>query len=321
VKTARCLVCCESTTDPAYHPRCAKKLFGTSHPPALEFAPKEIENLAKQLIKSHVAIPGVQRKISLALSSQESETSRLTIMGVFGGTHILKPPSVDYPELPELEHITMRLAESSGIDTAPNGLITLGDGSRAYIVKRFDRYSRGKKLAVEDLCQLSELPSESKYRGSTESAGKIVRKYSHNPGNDALCFFELILFSFLTGNSDMHLKNFSLLENKENTLGLSPAYDLLATQLLINDPEESALTINGKRSRLRREDFQALGKSLKIPENVLEKTINRQLELQVEWMRLMDNSFLSEKMKEQLASLISERRKRLMLHRGNSAVI
>ena len=321
MKTARCLVCCESTTDPAYHPRCAKKLFGTSHPPVLEFAPKEIENLAKQLIKSHVAIPGVQRKISLALSSQESGTSRLTIMGVLGGTHILKPPSVDYPELPELEHITMRLAESSGIDTAPNGLITLGDGSRAYIVKRFDRYTRGKKLAVEDLCQLSELPSESKYRGSTESAGKIVRKYSHNPGDDALRFFELILFSFLTGNSDMHLKNFSLLENKENTLGLSPAYDLLATQLLINDPEESALTINGKRSRLRREDFQALGKSLKIPESVLEKTINRQLELQVEWLRLMDNSFLSEKMKAQLASLISERRKRLMLHRGNSAVI
>jgi serine/threonine-protein kinase HipA len=217
--------------------------------------------------------------------------------------------------MPQLEHLTMRLAHLTGMVTAPCGLIPMSDGSLAYIVRRFDRYGKNKKRAVEDLCQLSELPTQDKYKSSCEKAGKVIRKFSHNPGDDALKFFELVLFSFLVGNSDMHLKNYSLWESKSGMIGLSPAYDLLATQLLLNDPEESALTLNGKKSNLRHQDFLALGQILRIPERVLQTTIERQIAMHDTWSKLVQVSFLSVKMKEQFLALITQRAERLSTHK------
>jgi serine/threonine-protein kinase HipA len=303
----RCLVCCEDSQELPYHSKCAKELFGVKTPPMLDILPREIEQLANNLVQNHVAIPGVQRKISLGMSSSGEQRRRLTVVGVLGGTHILKPSSPEFPEMPEIEHLTMRLAQIAGIKTAPNGLVTLRDGSLAYLVRRFDRWGAGKKFAVEDLCQLCELSSESKYRFSCEGAGKVIRKFSHNPGDDALRFFEIVFFSFLTGNSDMHLKNYSLIENKAGVIGLSPAYDLLASQILLDDPEESALTISGKRANLKRADFAALGKSLRIPERVIELCMERQLGKQDEWRDLIGKSFLLPKTKTLFKSLIEKR--------------
>jgi serine/threonine-protein kinase HipA len=311
MEQTQCLVCCEDSPGLPYHPKCARELFGTPTPAEVNLSPQDIEILAGNLVQNHVTIPGVQRKISLELGSPQSQQRRLTLVGVLGGSHILKPASPDYPELPALEHLTMRLARLAGIKTAANGLVPLRNGSLAYLVRRFDRWGAGKKLAVEDLCQLCELPAEGKYRFSCEGAGKVIRKFSHNPGDDALRFFEIVFFSFLVGNSDMHLKNYSLIEQKNGVVGLSPAYDLLATQILTEDSEESALTINGKRAKLKRVDFVALGSSLRIPEKVVESCMKRQLGKWDAWRELIGKSFLSPNTKVLFESLIGERRMRV----------
>lgn len=284
MNSARCLVCSEPLQSGRYHSKCAKALFGVVTPPNLSFSQKDVEGWGRKLVQSRLAVAGVQQKISLGLKKSEDAEHRITVLGVLGGTHILKPPAPAYPEMPELEHLTMRLAQKAGIVTASCGLIPMVDGSLAYIVRRFDRFGKNGKLAVEDLCQLSELATQDKYKSSCEKAGKIIRRFSHNPGADALRFFELVLASFLLGNSDMHLKNYSLWESKTGIVGLSPAYDLLATQLLLNDAEESALTINGKKSKLRLDNFLALGRVLLIPEKALQTAIERQVAMRETWL-------------------------------------
>lgn len=303
----KCLACCRPVEVGIYHPKCAKRLFGSSAPLSVGFSMKDIEELGEKTIENHRTVPGVQRKISLGWEKSANSDHRVTIVGALGGSHILKPPSAEFPEMPELEHITMRLADLSGIETAACGLIPMNDGELAYIVRRFDRQGKSKKIAVEDLCQLSELLTQNKYKSSCEKAGKVIRKYSTNPGDDALRFFELVLFSFLVGNSDMHLKNYSLRESKEGAIGLSPAYDLLATQLLLDDPEESALTINDKKSSLNRRDFTHLGRTLQIPEKAVNNAIERQINMHVIWQSEIGVSFLSEKMKNQFRQLIESR--------------
>jgi len=303
----KCLACCRPIEVGIYHPKCAKRLFGNSAPLSVGFSMRDVEEWGEKTIESHRTVPGVQRKISLGWEKSANSDHRVTVVGALGGSHILKPPSPEFPEMPELEHITMRLADIAGIETAACGLIPMNDGELAYIVRRFDRQGKSKKIAVEDLCQLSELPTQNKYKSSCEKAGKIVRKYSTNSGDDALRYFELVLFSFLVGNCDMHLKNYSLRESKDGIIGLSPAYDLLATQLLLDDPEESALTINGKKANLNRRDFTNLGRTLLIPEKAVNSAIERQIKLRVNWQTEVRASFLSEQMNNRFCQLIESR--------------
>jgi serine/threonine-protein kinase HipA len=183
-----------------------------------------------------------------------------------GGSHILKPPSSEYPGMPELEHWTMRLAGCCGITVAEAGLIPLASGEMSFVVRRFDRL-KGRRIAVEDLCQLLEQPTTDKYRASLEKVGTVIRRHATTPGRDALSFFDRVVFCFLTGNSDMHLKNWSLLCDG-GRIELSPAYDLLPTRLLLADPEESALPLNGRKAKLTPRDFLALAAHLKVPEKV-----------------------------------------------------
>ncbi len=174
----------------------------------------------------------MQAKLSLHLTgtSKEGSDRRFTVVGLWGG-YILKPPTATYPQLPEVEDVTMHLAQLAKIKTAPHSLVRLQSGSLAYLTKRIDRTNKGK-LAMEDFCQLTERPTEDKYRGSTEQIAKAILKFSATPGLDVVNFFELVLFSFLTGNADMHLKNFSLLEQPGLGMTLAPAYDLVNTALV-----------------------------------------------------------------------------------------
>jgi serine/threonine-protein kinase HipA len=128
------------------------------------------------------------------------------------GNYILKPPSTEYKELPQNEDVTMHLANLVKIKTAQHCLIRLHSGELAYITKRFDR-NKKDKIAVEDFCQLTENLTEHKYRGSIEKVAKTTQKFTTNKGLEVLRLFELVLFCYLTGNADMHLKNFALIEN------------------------------------------------------------------------------------------------------------
>jgi serine/threonine-protein kinase HipA len=310
----RCLVCCGELADgdpPDYHARCCRSLFGRSSPPAIDFGMDAIEDLARREVNQRIAVTGMQRKLSLDLEPAGSGTAaRLTFVGLWG-RFVLKPPSPEYPEMPELEHATMRLASLAGIETARHGLVRLASGELAYVARRFDR-GDGRKLALEDMCQLTGKLTEDKYRSSVEQVGRAVLRWSSNPLLDATRLLDLVLFSFLTGNADMHLKNFSLLTDGNGMIGLSPAYDLLATELLLpDDPEESALSINGKRARLRRADFAALGRHLRIADKAIDATFERFERVLPELLEAIDSCFLAAETRERFAALVSARHGRL----------
>lgn len=303
----KCLYCYQSLKDEErdFHRACSRKMFGTNTPPLISFSLKDLEELARQTIIKSVAVPGVQPKLSLDLE-KEMGTTRLTIVGLHGD-YILKPPSSEYAELPENEDLTMYMAELAGLKVSRHSLIRLSSGEIAYLTKRFDR-EKGKKVAVEDLCQLTETLTEHKYRGSVEKVGKVVRQFTANKGFESQRLFELVLFSYLTGNADMHLKNFSLIENNSGEYELSPAYDLLNTALVIpDDREESALTINGKKNRLKKSDFDALADSLTIAELPLQSIYGRFSKIYDRWSQVIQFSFLSPEMQKKYRALIDKR--------------
>ena len=297
-----------------YHERCSRKLFGTAIPPTIDFGIDELEDMAKTSISYHLALTGVQKKISLEIQKQSEDPShRMMIVGLWGN-FILKPPTTKFPEIAKLEDVTMHMARAAGIATAEHGLIPLKTGELAYITRRFDRLPKKQKVAMEDFCQLSEMLSADKYNTSTEMSGKIIWKYSSSPGLDALRFFEMNIFSFLTGNADMHLKNYSLIQNDLGQYELSPAYDLLSTKLLLpEDKEESALSINGKKIKLKKLDFDVLGKNLKISEKSMEHSFSRILKSLPIMEKLIETSFISSSTKKSYIQLLQQRAKRLEL--------
>jgi len=227
---SRCLYCYQhlAENEPDFHCACSKKIFGQPVPPELPYTETQMEALAVQVVRSQVSITGVQPKISLdiATGKKKNEPKRFTIVGFWGG-YILKPPTRQYPQLPEVEDLTQHLASIAKIEVVPHSLIRLKSGKLAYITKRIDRGKSGK-MHMEDMCQLTEKLTEDKYHGSYEQIAKTILKYSTNPGLDVVNFFEQVLFSFLTGNADMHLKNFSLLRKPGTGIILSPAYDMVA---------------------------------------------------------------------------------------------
>ncbi|MDD3724436.1 MAG: HipA domain-containing protein, partial [Bacteroidales bacterium] len=300
----RCLYCYKhlEENDIDFHQNCSKKIFGESTPPLINYSLEDIDSLALEVINSKITLTGVQPKISLQIKSEKGEPNRFTIIGVLGN-YILKPQSSKYESLPENEDLSMHLAEIAKIKTVPHTLIRLSDNSLAYITKRIDRDKKGNKIAMEDMCQLTNRLTEYKYKGSYEQIAKIILKYSANPILDIISFFEIILFSYLIGNSDMHLKNFSLC-NKKGKHELSPAYDLLSTKMVIpKDIEDLALNLNGKKNNLKRQDFENL-----IVDYVDRKTMDNSYKkfqnVIPKWFEFIDNSFINQESKEKYKSII-----------------
>lgn len=310
---SRCLLCLETLDSGLgdFHEKCSRSFFGSSPAPVLPYGSDELHELAKQTVGRSITVTGVQPKLSLAFERNVGEgLFRLTLVGLWGD-FILKPPNVQYPEVVENEHATMYMARIFGIATVPFSLIHLKTGERAYLTRRIDRTPEGK-LQMEDLCQLSERLTEYKYRGSVEQVAKVIRRFSSNPGLDVLRFFEVVLFSWLTGNADMHLKNYSLLTDSDGSVGFSPAYDLVATKLVIpQDMEESALTINGKKSRISLADFRAFAENAGIPENALDKVLKRFYKKMEPAIHSIAGSFLSGPVQQQYRTLLMDRAARL----------
>lgn len=306
----RCLYCYHQLTEKEvdFHSTCSKKIFGQSTPPELPYTETQMEDLALQIIRSQVTVTGVQPKISLDVSpgQNKSEPKRFTIVRLWGG-YILKPPTQQYPQLPEVEDLTLHLASIAKIEVVPHSLIRLKSGKLAYITKRIDRTKDGK-IHMEDMCQLTEKLTEDKYHGSYEQIAKILLKYSTNPGLDVVNFFEQVLFSFLTGNADMHLKNFSLIRNPGTGPILSPAYDMVATTLVNPaDDEDLALTLNGKKKKIHHNDFVAAFNTLKLDAKQQENIFKKMERAKDKWMEFVDISFLSNDFKEMYKHLIKER--------------
>jgi len=311
----RCLYCYQTLTEnePDFHPSCSRKIFDQPVPPELPYTEAQMADLALKVVQTQVTVTGVQAKLSLHLESPGGKRTpkRFTIVGLWGG-YMLKPQAGHYPQLPEVEDLTMHLASLARISVVPHSLIRLQSGGLAYITKRVDR-GKTQKLHMEDMCQLTERLTEDKYHGSHEQVARAILKYSHNPGLDVVNYFEQVLFSFLTGNADMHLKNFSLIKLPGRGYVLSPAYDLVTTALVNPaDKEDLALTLNGKKKKITRNDFITAFRTLDLDPKQQENIFGKMLKAKSVWIDFIGISFLSDDFKERLIKIIGERFNRII---------
>ena len=307
-----CLYCYKTlTTDTDFHEKCALEFFGTKEVPEIPYSLEDMGALAKNVVERSIAVPGVQPKLSMSLvkDSETKDTPRLTVVGALGGHYIFKPPTSQFREMPENEHLTMRIAEAFGLNVVPSSLIRLASGELAYITKRIDRTSEGEKIHMLDLFQVTE--AYDKYKGSMEKVGKAIGQYSTNTLLDKIFFFELALFSFLTGNNDMHLKNFSLIERVSGWI-LAPAYDLLNVSIVLpEDTEELALTLAGKKRKLQKEHFEKLGQLLNLTDKQIKGVFKRMFKNKTKANQLINASFLSDEMKTAYKTVIEKRYQRI----------
>ncbi len=308
---SKCLCCgkeLKSETVSGWHNSCIKAFFETNEFPDIDVSKEILNQIAIDNTSKGFTVPGVQKKLSLHLSLDN--TPRLTLVNYPTG-YILKPQTEEYSSLPEMEFLIMQMAQISGIKTVPFALLRLPsqDNSFAYITKRIDRFA-GQKLAMEDFCQLDGRLTEDKYRGSYERCGKIVNGYSVNRGLDLTELYIRIVFSFAVGNSDMHLKNFSLIETKEASQEyiLSDAYDMLSTNVVIpTDKEQLALTINGKKQNIKRKDFLVFAETIGLNQKSSEKIIEKIIKLKDKYIEMCKASYMPVDMKAALEKLIEDR--------------
>lgn len=309
----KCLYCykplAEGEVD--YHKTCARKIFESTTVPVLPYTRVNIRELAREIVTASTTVTGIQAKLSLDIARGcAGEPQRFTIVGLWG-RFILKPQTDRFANLPENEDLTMHLAEIVGIKTVPHSLIRFADGELCYITRRVDRTKKGDKIAMEDMCQLSERLTEDKYKGSYERIAKLIRQYSSAPLLDVVNFWEVVLFSWLTGNSDMHLKNFSLFRPAGNYM-LAPAYDLLSTSIVMpEDDEELTLTLNGKKKRLKRIDFETAMRASGMDDKAIVNLFNKFSKAIPKWYQIIEESFLSYDMKLAYRSQIESMSARL----------
>lgn len=309
---AKCLYCYRELEDGMvdFHPQCAKRFFGTPIVPLFPYKHSEIKDLAKEVVRSQTAVTGVQAKLSMDIEKLQHE-SRFTIVGLWG-RYILKPQTELYNSLPELEDLTIHLAEVVKIQVVPHTLVRFADGKLCYLTRRVDRTLKGGKIPMEDMCQISEKLTENKYKGSHEQIAKLILRYSSAPKLDLALFWEIVLFSWITGNSDMHLKNFSMYSPIPNNYQLSPAYDLLSTLLVLpSDTDELALTLNARKKKIKLQDFVTAVSNSGLDEKVFQNMLKKFRAAEDEWYDWIERSFLPQEMKTAYIQLIKERMNRL----------
>ncbi len=298
-----------------WHASCVKKFFHTGKLPEIDISEESVLRIVTESSRKGYTVPGVQKKLSLHLEA--GTQPRLTVVNYPIG-FILKPQTTEFHALPEAEYLVMQLAAATGIRTVPFALMRMpaDQDHFGYITKRIDRILPNNKtgqtqmLAMEDFCQLDGRLTQDKYRGSYERCAKMVTKYSMNPGLDLSELFMRIAFSYAIGNSDMHLKNFSLIETKSGSQSyvLSAAYDMLPTNVVMpEDTEQLALTLNGKKSNLHRSDFMTFADTSGIPAKSAEKMIKEIASMQPVYLAMCRCSYLPESMKKSLEKLITER--------------
>lgn len=313
---SKCLYCyndLDKNTSQEYHTKCALIFFGSQTAPMLPYEMKDMSSLAKEVVKRSVTVPGVQPKLSMGIINEalkEGTSGRMTILDALEGLYILKPQNEQFLQMPENEHLSMRLAELFKISVVPSSLIRLASGELCYLTKRVDRTSENEKIHMIDFHQILEL--EDKYLGTMERLGKTIGELSSHTLLDKYRYFELAVYNFVIGNNDMHLKNFSMILNNHNWL-LAPAYDLLNVKIILpKDDEETALLLGGKKKNLNKKYFQRFATDLQLNEKQLNSVFNRIDKWYPKAEKLIQKSFLSDQYKKEYLDVIKERTERLL---------
>ena len=282
-----------------------KEMFTTSKLPIIEFGLEDVSQKA-QKSTGKLSISGVQPKLSMKLDKKNNSL----ISVAEGGEYILKPQTAAFPNIPENEQCCMDIAAELKIAVPPHCLLPLKDGSWAYIVKRFDRES-GVKIHQEEFFQILE--SGNKYKGSVEQIGRKLKEISTAPGYDAQLFFERVVFNFIIGNGDAHLKNYSIAYKDKETIRLTPAYDIVCSKLVIPDEEDSALSVNGRKNELKRDDFDKLAEYLNIPIRIRYENFAKSLLLME---TIIKNSKIKKETQGRFINIIKDRLSRMNIAAG-----
>lgn len=283
-----------------WHAICLKRLFGRPELPDISsINDSSMVELALQSV-GRLSISGVQAKLSVGFESSKIVPSSKK------QKYIVKAVVPQWQDMPQNENLIMSLAGEAGINTPPHGLLKNSRNESFYIVKRFDRTGTGSRIHIEDFCQAGNVPRDMKYRKSAEFCGKLVNKVTTFPKIEIQKFFRLILFNFLVGNGDAHLKNYSFMYLKNRTV-LTPAYDLVSSSILIPGETASAITINGKDNKFRFKDFKALASNMKIPELQVNLFIKLLLDKLPSFFQMIEVAEFNAEMKDDLVNLIKQR--------------
>lgn len=312
MEMCKCLYCYKELepVQKDFHLRCAKKFFGAETAPELPYTRENMHELASQVIRSSTSVTGVQAKMSLDVDrGGKNEPAKFTVVGLWG-RYIFKPESPVFRSMPQLEDLTMKMAEAAGINVVPHTLIRLADGELGYLTKRVDRGSRGERYSMLDMCQLTNRLTEHKYYGTYSQLAQTIGKYSSVPGIDVQRYWEIVLFSWITGNSDMHCKNFSLLSTNGHEYRLAPAYDLISVKLTFpRDTEEMAMAfeVGAGKTGFGRDTFIKAFTESGMNAKASERLISRICDCESAWKNLISESFLPEEMKLEYNALLDSR--------------
>ncbi|MFV1980658.1 MAG: type II toxin-antitoxin system HipA family toxin [Rhodothermia bacterium] len=273
----------------------------------LPFTPAELRTEAAERIE-RMSIAGVQPKVSAWLNASAGRFE----LKDRGGRFILKPPIIEWPQVPENEDLTMRLASAAGIETPDHGLVYMEGGSLCYVIRRFDRLPRGRKVHVEDFAQLMGLDRDTKYDASMERIVNVIDDHCSFPVLEKEKLFRRVIVAFLLGNEDMHVKNFSLVttEGRVSKVELSPAYDFVNSTIVLRNPTgEIALPLDGKRSNFRRHHFTEYygSQRLGLTAAAINHVMSEISAAQEAWRTLIDKSFLTDDLRSRYATVIHER--------------
>ena len=310
-----CLVCLDPVTSArtstgggagegegdAYHPRCLRALFGVPRLPRVDFELRNLHSVGLELA-GKVALSGVQRKVAVALDAE----GRALVPAPVGSRYVLKPQANAFPHVPENEHLTMRLAARCGLEIPACSLLRLADGSLAYVVRRFDRADDGRKLQVEDFNQLAEQPTKDRYERSAELCARLLKRHASEPVIEAVKLFRQMAFSWAVGNGDLHLKNLSLMTGADGRVRLSPAYDLLDSEIILG-ADDLALSVGGKKRNLTARSWREYGAYCGLPEKVVRKELQRLSEHLRASLPVVERSLLPEELRALYADGLSSR--------------
>lgn len=297
----KCLYCyqlLEVNSAQEYHEKCVQKFFDSKVAPVLPYKMSDMAVLAREVVERSVTVPGVQPKLSMGVihdALQDGTSGRMTILDALEGLYILKPQNEQFRQMPENEHLSMRLAELFKISVVPSSLIRLTSGELCYLTKRIDRTAKNEKIHMIDFLHILEL--EDKYLGTMEQLGKAIGELSAHTLLDKFRFFELAVFNFIIGNNDMHLKNFSMIHSDAGWV-LAPAYDLLNVKIILSkDDEETALLLGGKKKNHTRKYFERFAATLQLNEKQMNSVFNRISKWTPKAEKLIQESFLTEELK------------------------
>jgi serine/threonine-protein kinase HipA len=302
-----CLCCHKDTgSDGEYHQKCLRDVFGVAYLPGIPFG---VSDLPAKVIRvvGKMSISGVQMKASVKINRENKQLE----MPEEGGTHILKPEPGEYPELPQNENLIMNMAKALKMKVPPHGLFRMADGKLCYIIKRFDRSDEGKKIHKEDMAQLLEFPPDNKYSGSLELIGNVIKKYAENPFLDLFEYFQRVVFNFVVGNGDMHLKNWSLITPRSGPVGLAPCYDFVDSKMYFPEELDSALTMGGKKNKWNQKLFMGFAEYLGVDLKAASNAINSIIKYESEFVSMTRASYLSLSRQEQLLAIMLERINRI----------